>query len=275
MEERTDSRASFEVAPWYQVVAGVTPLFLVSLAVILRTYVPGEVWDERWASFVRVGAYGSAAAALVAGWLMGFPRWFYLYPGLVLVGSALGLWWAAVEGGVGGGSVLGVVLGGTTLLFLLILGLLLVSGSRSRLVKRVRRDWTLVSCVVYGLMPLVQSLAFEDAHRNNQTVYLMVSAATVVAGAVMYLRGERKWQRALTLVSGMTIVLVMGALDRAHFAGGLGLWLAEPGTWREELPWFANLWAMVAGAMVAPALLSLVPGAADSRRTGASDVGLC
>lgn len=93
--------------------------------------------------------------------------------------------------------------------------------------KRVRRDWTLASAIVYELTPLVQSLAFDDAQRNNQTVYLM------------------------------------GALDQAHFAGGLSPWLGEPSTWRQDLPWFSNLWAMVAGVTLAPALLGLLPGPAN------------
>jgi hypothetical protein len=269
MEERADSHASSAVSPWTQVLVGVTPLFLLSLAGVLGTYLPAELWDDSWARFLLLGgAYSSVAVAVAAGWLTGFPGWFHLYPGLLLAGIAWALWGAAIEWGALVGTVL-TVLAGVAVLAVLVL--LVTTGSLSLLVTGVRRDWTLVSYAVYGLMPFVQSLVFDDAHRNNETVFLMLSSMTMVIGAALYLRCGNKLQRAVTLLGGMTTILLMAAFDGAHFAGGVGPWLGEPSTWRQTVPWLANLWALLAGAMLAPVLLSLLPRPATPRGRGAAD----
>jgi hypothetical protein len=248
---------------------GVTSLFILGMVRALGTYLPAEMWADPGSRALPLGgAYLSIVAALGVGWVLGFPRWFYLYPGLLTTGAVLGLWRVTIEWGSLSGVLLSGLLG---IAVAIVLGLLVLTRSLTRLLTAMRRDWTLLSCAVYGLAPLVQSLVFDDAHTNSQTAFLFLSTMGMVSAAALYLRGGNTGQRAVTLLSGMTIVLLMGALDKAHFAGGLGPWLGQPSTWRQELPWFANLWGLLAGAMLAPALLGHVPGAARPRQTGVTD----
>lgn len=82
----------------------------------------------------------------------------------------------------------------------------------------------------------------------------------LLAGAVLYLRGGNLQQRVVALLGGMTATMLMAALDKAHFAGGLGPWLDQFDTWHGELAWMANLWRLLVVLLFWPPVSGLLRG---------------
>lgn len=257
MEDRNADRR----LPWSEIWIGLIPFGLFGLEV-LTNYLPGH-WPA--VSLARVILRGSIYLALLiafgVGWIAGFPRWFYLYPVLMLAATAFGVLFFGTQYGYWLGLLFSVPLALTVA----------VAGRRTRSLRgpfeRVWQDWTLLSFAFYGLMPLAQSLAFDDGHANDETLFLALSAGAIVAGAALYLRSRNVLQRVSALLGGMTAVLLMAVLDKAHFAGGLGPWLDQFTMWGGELAWLANLWRLLAVLIFWPALLGLLRHTLHAART--------
>jgi hypothetical protein len=257
MEERHTTQSPASGESW----GGLIPFAMVGL-VMLTNYLPADLPAVSRAEAVVVAcAYLALLVAFGVGWIAGFPRWFYLYPGLVLAATGLGTSVVALEHGYLLGLLFCVPLAVTVAI-----AWRLTHSLRDPF-DRVWHDWTLLSFSFYGLMPLAQMLAFDDAHPNDETLYLALSTIALVAGAALYLRGRDLPRRITGPLGGMTTMLIMAALDKAHFAGGVGPWLDQFNTWHGELAWLANLWRLLAVLMLWPALLALLRRTVNFVRT--------
>ena len=109
------------------------------------------------------------------------------------------------------------------------------------------QDWTLLAFSMYGLLPLGISLVFDDAYYNNQTPYYALAVLAGVCGALLYLRSRLAWQRITVLLSGATVVVLAGLLDRAHFIGHQAYTYQASG-------WMISVWLLLTALIAAPAL---------------------
>lgn len=122
--------------------------------------------------------------------------------------------------------------------------------------QNVRRDWSLLSFLLYGIAPL--SILLHDEYRGLGT-YQLASLAIFVGGALAYLRPTRPWPRYLTLV---------GALGLSLGLLGLGIYRLYPQqAWAASTRfprWWEAINPLIQGValamlMVAPALLMTLP----------------
>jgi len=201
---------------------------------------------------------------LLLGLTLGLPRWTYPFGGLLLgyytfVSYQAGMW---------------------LLLLVMMLAFaflaaaeVLTSPQRSLLPLPLRRigqsisvDWTRLSFGMFGAMPLVIILAFDDAYLNSRTPYLTLSALAMVICALFYCRSRDKSLQVTVLLAGLTCAIFGAWLDKFYFAGSLMNWVTVPSTGIKELLWLFRLWLQWGLLMVSPALLALMGRAASIRR---------
>ena len=129
--------------------------------------------------------------------------------------------------------------------------------SLQRLGQSIGLDSTRLSFCIYGVMPLMITLAYDDAHYNNRTPYLAVSVLLMVAGAFAYIRSRRTVLQMIALLGGMTLSVGCALFDHVYWTASLGSWISSPGPWIAEIEWIMKLWAIGAVGILAPFLLGL------------------
>jgi hypothetical protein len=129
--------------------------------------------------------------------------------------------------------------------------------SLQRLGQSIGLDSTRLSFCIYGVMPLMIALAFDDARYNNRTPYLAISVVLMVAGAFAYIRSRRTVLQMIALLGGMSLSVGCALFDHAYWTAGLGSWISSPGPWLAEIGWIMKLWAIGTVGILAPFLLGL------------------
>ena len=119
---------------------------------------------------------------------------------------------------------------------------------------------------MYGVMPLMITLAFDDARYNNRTPYLAISVLLMVAGAFAYIRSRRTVLQMIALLGGMSLSVGCALFDHAYWTAGLGSWISSPGPWLAEIGWILKLWTTGAVGILAPFLLGLAQRASTPGR---------
>jgi hypothetical protein len=216
--------------------------------------------------------------ALLAGMVMGFPRWSLPYLGLALSALSFILVYQQAADLITPSmlSRLGIAphnqstalllqalwagmmwLSLFAITFLAICLLSLLRRFRP-LLDRIRQDWTLASFILYSGTLFTLVLTFD--HYRIQGTTTFTSTLCLATGAWLYLRSPRRWQRALALLTGLT----------------LAMWTAIAGQWtttliqvwqpQAEARWIDAYrgifeWGWMALAILAPAVLKLLPEA--------------
>ena len=122
--------------------------------------------------------------------------------------------------------------------------------------KRIWRDWTLLSFVLYSLMPLVLlNVAFDFVTGNYPLPYPVVSSFVLAGIALVYLRSSRMAQRAFALLAGMTLCWAIATVEVAIYlyrASKLPAWY-----WAGDIQEMLSYWGVLMALILAPALLGL------------------
>lgn len=207
---------------------------------------------------------GVWAAVSLTGIARGMPRW-----SLPTIGTLFGIGALFVNGGA--------TLGGVDLTWrinypswisfvgqswIALLGLLALFTLLTAIVpalrplfRRFRDDWTQLSLMAYGFAPLAMFVVFDEFRYD--TPFQVACLLILAAGAWRYLRAGVPWQRELTLLGAVTLMLGLAAL---------GVWLLLPfqgwyGRYSLEaqlMPALNHL-LWTSGVLLAPALLGLLP----------------
>jgi hypothetical protein len=158
---------------------------------------------------------------------------------------------------------------GLFFLTFLVLAVLTVLRRFCSLILNIRRDWTLVSFIIYGEAVFALILLFDEY--SHKEPFVISSLLLLCAGAYFYLHGPSAWQRMLALLSGLSVAMWVAAY---------GKWSILPiqhlEVWVERSPeaerWFAAgstilAWGWMIAALLAPALLRLLPRREGERTT--------
>jgi hypothetical protein len=201
---------------------------------------------------------------LLLGLTLGLPRWAYPFGGLLLgyylfVSDQASMW---------------LFLLAMMLVFAVLAAVeVLTNPARSLLplplrhiVRSISVDWTRLSFGMFGAMPLVIILAFDDAYLNSRTPYLALSVLAMVICAFLYCRSRDRSLQVTVLLAGLTCAIFGAWLDRFYFAGGLINWVTVPSTGIKELLWLFRLWIQWGLIIVLPVLLALMGRVARIRR---------
>jgi hypothetical protein len=242
---------------WRQALLELGLFVVAALLLIMVTYFDGlDTGWQREPDFLGRVITWLTLPFLLLGLARGLPRWAYPFGGLLLgyhlfVSYQASLWLFLL-----------VML---LAFFALAVAETLTNPHPSLLPLPLRRigqslsvDWTRLSFGVFGAMPLVILLAFDDAHLDNRTPYLALSALMMVVCALLYCR-SREWMNQVTaLLAGLTCVICGAWLDKIHFAGGLMNWVTVPAAGIPELLWLLRLWLHWGFLILLPVLFILL-----------------
>jgi hypothetical protein len=244
---------------WLQAVLELSPFLISGLLLILISYLPIEGIRAGWQR--DLGFLGKVIIPLtlpifLIGLMRGLPRWAYPFGGLLLGYQALtayqsGLWLFLI----------------LMLLASVSLGLaaIFTSPQPFRLPVLLRRigqslslDWTRLSFGLYGAMPLIIMMAFDDSHLNNRTPYLTLSVLMMVGSALIYCRSRDVKMQITALLGGLTLLICGAWLDQVSFTGGLMNWNTSPSPRSGVATWMLLLWIQWVFLILSPVLLITV-----------------
>ena len=250
-------------ASWGVALVGALPFLLFGLAYLLEGV--AELGGHHHLAFnlldgslnrpaiiltAPMGVYFFCVLGLLFGVSKGFPRWSYAYLGMSLYFG----WYYS------NGRYYGVNYDSWAWLPLfaaIILGLLLTRSLQplSRLLQGAWNDWTRLSLALYGFVPILTIIFFDDDWGVFQLYGLFFDTVVLAAGAVASLRSRTNWGRVLSLGAGVLILVVKGLL------GGWGPSSGEP--LRTLYFWF--LFPIIYfGFLLLPAVIGLLRRGVDT-----------
>ena len=261
------SRFDFVPGSWTEAFTALAP-FLFGMAMVFFGYLGKYITFPLWSQVTFVIAFWSLVLGLfLLGPAKGLPRWFLPYLGLplpivslLLFNSLMDKWgvvwmykapWFFSTFTQEGLLWMGMIL----LLFLLFV--------ISRLVplfhpfhQRLKDDWTLLSFVIYGAMPFVLFISYNEY--KNEEPFMFLSLASLAAGGWLYLRSPESLKRFLYLQGGMALSMLIAAVGKAllhdsSFPTGHGL------AWKTEFLGTLITWLWLALIMLIAPALNLLP----------------
>ena len=175
------------------------------------------------------------------GWAKAFPRWSYPYVGFALVLSLYFESQPTPSLTIFGLTFLGSTSGHTDLLgwrawlplAVAVVAAVLVTRSPrplGQLFSDIWHDWTRLSFALYGLLPLLLWLFFDEVRPSFRLPYMVAMYVVLAVGALAYLLSREAWRRALALALGTAI-----ALGVETYGGSL-YWLQHHEPWMESYP---------------------------------------
>jgi len=197
--------------------------------------------------------------AFVWGWIKGFPRWWFAFPGLLIIISAwmtsmpadnllffhnaqglLGLWaWAPL------------VIATVVLLFI-------NPESLGQLLRMIWQDWTLLSFTLYGALAWLSWVFFDENMSPLVPACLAVTELLLALGALAYMRAGRVSTRFLSLLVGMALAWLPVTYANAIYWNGLQApWMGFPKEWAGVVANLLRSLGILALILLVPALLGL------------------
>ncbi|MDY7041472.1 MAG: permease prefix domain 1-containing protein [Chloroflexota bacterium] len=247
---------------WAEALAGMIPFLVIGLADVLYEYLTyhGHGWSmTRW---LFVASYFALWIGSGVGWVKGFPRWSYPYAGWMLFTHLLG---GRMTSGLWIFRGLGELI---PLLVLAAVVLLLTRSLRPLLqfFKGLWHDWTRLSFGLYGMIPVLVTASFDEVTKPYAIPYLVASTVVLAGGALAYVRSSRTTQRALALLTGMTLAWTVTTVGYAIYGWTAMPWRTGPGPWYVEVQGMVAYWGGLLAFFLAPALLNLLRRSAQSIR---------
>ena len=255
-------------ASWGETLLALVPFLLLPLIFLLGAILTPLIKnppDSAIGLGITFGVLGVLLIIMVAGWVKGFPRWVFPYWGFILL---ITLYMRTFTGTVFGYQVRGNWLAWMPVVGVAMIGSLWVRSLRpvSMLLKSVWRDWTTLSFVFYGALPLLVMAAYDEVH--NDGLILSVIMVILGAGVAIYMRTENKWYRFACLVGGFSLGWIILMIHQGIYLNGRqDDWMPRPGSWQETLNWTSKFGAVLMLILVAPVVIELLRWAIKSRRT--------
>jgi hypothetical protein len=258
-----DGRAS-----WIQAGLEVSLFLFMGAILVVQTYLPLD-WTVS-GPLRNLGSIGPAiilvsGTPFLVGLTRGLPRWAYPFGGILLGYVFL----AAIRFAMV--PLLAVFL--SAFILLAVAAVVVhsqyrpLSPSLQRLGQSIGLDWTRLSFCIYGAMPLIITVAFDDGRCDDRTPWLAISVLLTVAGTFAYSRSRRAVLQMTALLSGMSLSFCCALLDQATFMSGLTSWVTSPASWLAETGWVLRLWASMMALIAAPFLIGLAHRALTPGRT--------
>jgi len=233
----SDERGS---STWGATLAGMALFIITGLRLILGeipqdwtipTWLPA-IANVLFLSFIVLPAIGFGI-----GWVKGFPRWSYPYVGLELLMSLY-----MMNVATPGLRILNYTFGSNDLwgwrawipfLVMAAIALLVTRSLRPalRLFTNVWEDWTRLTFGMFGFMPLLVLIGFDEVDRLYSLPFMIVLTIVMAGTALGYLRSARLRQRLLALSAGIVLVVVVVTVAPMVY-------------------WLENGWVNVRGAII-------------------------
>lgn len=258
---------------WLELSSTAIPFVLYLALPILQ----GLQWNGSGVAIMVV--LGTLCILMLVGLFKGMPRWSLPTLGLFLAALNYllhGLVDPNFNPVASGPFIVRQIFGaGFPLVGILLLTLLLILAAAAikpwrPLFQRMRQDWTLLPFALYGIMPFVMFLSFDEY--QGDAPYQIGMGLILLAGLWLYLLYTRPWARMLALGAGITLAMAVEVI---------GKWMLVPSqqwpTWFQwhttqeaieiEVVSTACTWLWTMAIVLLPALLGLLP---DSTRSTAT-----
>lgn len=267
MVKRPNSRFDFTPGSIRETLAALVPLLLLillSMLIFTADSLFGR-FPERLATVLSYISVGLFFILILLGLVKRLPRWsmpylgllfaffslsnfsqfMYVYYGRYFLYGRLWIWDELIsQMYMWAGLTLSVIL-------------LVITSAILPIFQRFRRDWTLLSFLVYGAMPLVILITFDEYQADEP--YLALIYFLLALGVWFYLHTNGKWKRFLILFTALTLSLWVGALSRIllrpyqTWSNGYQL------DWAHELIAPIPMWGWLTFTMLIPSVISLFP----------------
>jgi hypothetical protein len=266
---------------WAETLAGMVPFLLHPVFFIFGSAMAalGKDWSPPGPVLLTISSAlaltyaGAYMTVLGVGWVKGFPRWCYPYWALGLAFSSL----------LVGAATPGLRIFGHTfehdelwgwrasipVLVVAVVALLLSRSVRPlrQLVTGIWHDWTRLSFGLYGLLPLVLMIVFDEVHGEGP--YMAVLSVILAMGALVYMRSSKMSYRVWALVIGLVLSWVMATVFLAiYWHGRQEFWMREPGNGYETARGMLVALGVLTALMFVPALLALLRRSVQFMRAG-------
>jgi hypothetical protein len=226
MTRKSASRFDFEPGSRNESLAALAPFLLGGALPTLFAYIGSAMEIPLWIQIVfTLFMWFSVVGLLVIGFRTGAPRWFMPYLGVPLPIISLLAFNTLVNPEWRGFPFLEesswfvkqFVHQGMLWIWLLLAVLVIFLFTRfvPRLRpfhQRLRTDWTLLCFLLYGAMPFVIVLSFEEFKREEP--FLLLSFLALALGGWLYLRSTTPWKKFWSLLTGMTIAMSIAVMGQ-------------------------------------------------------------
>ena len=228
-----------------------------SLTVITYRYLRMDYSITAWIQYCWV--LGIILGAVI-GWLNGFPRWVYPYIFIVValiiafsIGSDSDMTWQ--ENLVFKLMVLGPVL----LFFALVWFFFRKKHSPSQFFSNMRKDWTLVSFGIYGLMTIVIFGIFTDIRSVYGAPFLVMATLVLIIGACSYILVDQTDLRYFILATGLTVAWLIAGLGSATFwHERQSAWMELPANGFQLVGQYTLIWLVMVLLILLPLLIATI-----------------
>lgn len=247
--------------------AGVSLFIIWGLGLIL-----GEIpHDWGWITRISSGFYTLLLAApififpifMCLGWIQGFPRWSYPYVGHVIVFSLY-----ISNASTPGFKLFGYEMFGRELwswrawIPLWVIAVIALAATRSfhpiiKFFTNIWNDWTLLSFGLFGFMPLLVAIGFDEVDRLFSLYFMVLLALVMVGAAWYYLRAGTQRHRVIALLTGILLTTAVSVVVPSLY------WLENGWV---DLKGSAIVGGIVMLFMFSPALIGLVHHLVTMRR---------
>lgn len=277
MTEKFASRFDFEPGSRTETFAALAP-FLLGMVMVFIGYLGRYLTIPLWIQIAFVILFWSATLGLfLLGSAKGLPRWFLPYLGLPLPIASLllfnslvemwgGAWWNRLPGLLSAFTLEGLLWMGMILLLLLLLVIMRWVPGFHPFYQRLKSDWTLLSFLLYGAVPLTLWVTF-DGYVNDEPFFFL-SLLMLALGGWFYLRSDAPLKRFASLQIGLALSMLTATAGKAVLF--MGSWFQVfDSTWKDELLPTLMTWIWLALIMLLPLAINLLPQSDNHLQTEA------
>lgn len=271
MNKTFASRFDFEPGSRTEVFAALAP-FLFGMVMVFIGYL-GRYWiAPMWAQIAFVVLFWSSILGVfLLGSAKGLPRWFLPYLGMlfaiasllllsILVDLRVDVWWHR-SSGFGNDFNFGNFLWiGLILLVLLLLAISRLVPRFRPFYQRLRDNWTLLSFLLYGTIPMFLLLIFDEY--VNEEPFFALSLLMLALGGWFYLRNNEPLKRFVSLQIGLALSMFTAVAGKAVLIVGSQSQVFDF-ILKDELLFTLATWLWLAAIMSLPRLLNLLPRPAN------------
>lgn len=226
MTAKFASRFDFAPGSRNEILAALAPFLLGGVVPVLVSYIGRAMELPLWIQIVfTLFMWASIGSLLVIGLKKGAPRWFMPYLGvplpiisLIAFNSIVNPEWRGFPFLYEASWFVKQIFNQGTLWVWLILSILLIF-LLTRLIprlrpfqQRLRDDWTLLPFILYGAIPLVIVISFDEF--KHEEPYLLLSFLALALGGWFYLRNQTPWKKFWSLLGGLTFAMSIAVLGQ-------------------------------------------------------------
>lgn len=240
-------------------------LFLILLEIPIAWKLPA--WFDTFSGVIFVSLLILPAIGFGIGWVQKFPRWSYPYTSMAFV---MALYIANVT--TPGLNILGYPIFGRepwgwraciplATAFIVVLAITRSFRPFVKLFTNVWEDWSILSYLMVGLLPLLIAFQFDEIDRLYSLFFMVPFAALLVGMVLLYLRSKSTWRQVLVLTIGVIVIIFPSVL------GSNSYWLNHDGMHLSGASRMLVMAGKIALIMLVPAWLELLRRTVGPLRT--------